>query len=57
MLEEMKLTEAELREQIAADLRWNKFCDAQADDAKLKQLFDSEKELFDGTRSAPATSC
>ena len=26
MLEEMKLTEAELREQIAADLRWTRFC-------------------------------
>ena len=50
MLEQMKLTEAELRQEIAADLRWNKFCDAQADDAKLKQLFDSEKELFDGSQ-------
>lgn len=49
MLEEMKLTEAELREQIAADARWTNFCTAEATDAKLKQLFDSEKEVFDGT--------
>ncbi len=49
-LEEMKFTEAELRQEIAADLRWNKFCDAEATDAKLKQLFDSEKEVFDGSQ-------
>ncbi len=45
-LEEMKFTEAELRQEIAADVRWNKFCDAQATDARLKQLFDSETECF-----------
>jgi peptidyl-prolyl cis-trans isomerase C len=49
MLEQMKLTEAELREQIAADLRWNKYCDSEATPDKLKQLFNSEKEVFDGT--------
>jgi len=49
MLEEMKLTETELREQIAADLRWSKFCTDLAKEDQLKKLFDSEKELFDGT--------
>ena len=49
MLEEMKLTEAELREQIAADLRWTKFCADMAKEDQLKQLFESEKVLFDGT--------
>jgi peptidyl-prolyl cis-trans isomerase C len=49
MLEEMKLTEAELREQIGADLRWTKFCTDLAKEDQLKKLFDSEKELFDGT--------
>jgi peptidyl-prolyl cis-trans isomerase C len=49
MLEEMKLTEAELREQIAADLRWTKFCTDFAKEDRLKKLFESEKELFDGT--------
>ncbi|HVS34020.1 MAG TPA: peptidylprolyl isomerase [Gemmataceae bacterium] len=48
-LQEMKLTEAELRQEIAADLRWTKFCDSEATEAKLKQLFESEKVLFDGT--------
>ena len=49
-LAEMKFTEAELRQEIAADLRWNKLCDAEATDAKLKQLFDSEKVVFDGSQ-------
>jgi parvulin-like peptidyl-prolyl isomerase len=49
MLQEMKVTEAELREQVAADLRWTAYCNAEATDDKLKQLFDSEKDLFDGT--------
>jgi peptidyl-prolyl cis-trans isomerase C len=49
MLEEMKLTEAELREQIAADLRWTKFCTDLAKEDQLKKLFESEKVLFDGT--------
>jgi peptidyl-prolyl cis-trans isomerase C len=49
MLEEMKLSEAELREQIAADLRWTKLCTDLAKEDQLKKLFDSEKELFDGT--------
>ena len=49
MLRQMNLTEPELREQIAADLRWNKFCNDMAKEDRLKQLFDAEKELFDGT--------
>jgi peptidyl-prolyl cis-trans isomerase C len=50
MLEEMKLSEAELREQIAADLRWTNYCNAEASEDKLKQLFESEKALFDGSQ-------
>ena len=49
MLLQMNLTEPELREQIAADLRWNKFCTDLAKEDQLKKLFDAEKELFDGT--------
>ncbi len=49
MLLQMNLTEPELREQIAADLRWNKFCTDLAKEEQLKKLFDAEKELFDGT--------
>jgi len=49
VLEEMKLTEAELREHIAADIRWGKFTEARATDKILKDLFDSQKYLFDGS--------
>jgi peptidyl-prolyl cis-trans isomerase C len=42
-------TEAELRDQIAAELRWNKYANEQATDDKLQALFDKEKELFDGS--------
>jgi peptidyl-prolyl cis-trans isomerase C len=48
-LVEMKLTEAELREHIAADIRWGKFTEARATDKVLKDLFDSQKYLFDGS--------
>jgi peptidyl-prolyl cis-trans isomerase C len=49
MLQEMKVSEAELREQTAADMRWDKYASERATDAALKQLFDSEKVMFDGT--------
>jgi peptidyl-prolyl cis-trans isomerase C len=49
MLEEFKLTEAELRENLAADLRWGKFTEERATDKALKELFDSQKYLFDGS--------
>ena len=47
-LGEMRMTEAELRQEVAADLRWNKYCDAEATDARLRQLFDSDKDVFNG---------
>ena len=49
VLGEMKLSEAELREHIAADIRWGKFTEARATDKVLKDLFDSQKYLFDGS--------
>jgi peptidyl-prolyl cis-trans isomerase C len=48
-LESMKVTEAELREHIAADMRWYKFAEQRADDKILKELFESKKYLFDGS--------
>jgi peptidyl-prolyl cis-trans isomerase C len=47
MLAEMKISEAELRQHVAADLRWYKYASAQATDAQLKQLFTQQKEMFD----------
>ena len=49
MLEEMKLTETELREHITADIRWGKFAEERAADKILKEIFESQKYLFDGS--------
>lgn len=49
VLEEMKITETELREHIAADIRWGKFADERATDKVLKELFEAKKYLFDGS--------
>src|SRR5262249_13929927 len=49
MLGELKVTEAELREHITADLRWYKYANAQANDKALEQLFAGNKDMFDGT--------
>jgi peptidyl-prolyl cis-trans isomerase C len=49
MLEEMKLSDTELREHIAADIRWGKFAEERAADKVLKEIFESQKYLFDGS--------
>jgi peptidyl-prolyl cis-trans isomerase C len=49
VLEEMKLTEAELREHITADIRWGKFAETRANEKILKDLFEGQKYLFDGS--------
>lgn len=49
VLTEMKLTETELRQHIAADIRWGKFTEQRATDKVLKDLFDAQKYLFDGS--------
>jgi peptidyl-prolyl cis-trans isomerase C len=49
MLEVLKLSEGQLREHVWADLRWNKFAAAQATDKALRELFDGNKEIFDGS--------
>ncbi len=49
ILEELKLGEAELRQNMVAEIRWEKFLDKQATPAVMKQMFDANKEVFDGT--------
>ncbi|MSR31489.1 MAG: hypothetical protein EXR99_08295 [Gemmataceae bacterium] len=49
MLEELKLSEAELKEHITAEVRWEKFVDSQANDKVLKETFQQNKEVFDGS--------
>lgn len=48
-LEEMGLTEEELKKELLADLRWEKYCEAQATDVILKDIFVKNLEMFDGT--------
>ncbi|MFQ3592163.1 MAG: peptidylprolyl isomerase [Gemmataceae bacterium] len=49
MLAELKVSEKELREHIAADLRWFKYASSQATDKALSEMFAKEKDMFDGT--------
>lgn len=49
LLQEMTLTEEELRAQIAADLRWDRYVNGQASDKVLQELFAKNPEMFDGT--------
>lgn len=49
VLKELSLTEAELRAQIAAQLRWDRFINDQANDKVLRDLFDNNRDIFDGT--------
>ncbi|MFQ3651075.1 MAG: peptidylprolyl isomerase, partial [Gemmataceae bacterium] len=43
------VSEKELREHIAADLRWFKYASSQATDKALSEMFAKEKDMFDGT--------
>jgi peptidyl-prolyl cis-trans isomerase C len=49
MLEAFKISESELREHIAAELRWYKYAGGQASDKVLQELFNTNKDMFDGT--------
>jgi peptidyl-prolyl cis-trans isomerase C len=48
-LQDRKLTEAELKQDIAQDLRWEKYAATLATDKALKELYDGNKEMFDGS--------
>lgn len=50
LLEQLSLSEAELRGQVAADLRWEKYCKSQLDDKKLEEFFRSNRDFFDGSQ-------
>lgn len=49
MLTELMLTDEELRSQVAADVRWEKYTLAQGNEATLKELFAKHTEMFDGS--------
>jgi peptidyl-prolyl cis-trans isomerase C len=49
VLQKMEITEAELRVEVVNQLRWEKFVAQQATADKLKKLFESAPEIFDGS--------
>ncbi|HEX4614272.1 MAG TPA: peptidyl-prolyl cis-trans isomerase [Urbifossiella sp.] len=49
-LEVMLLTEQEFRAEVQAQMRWEAFVKQQATDAALKNLFDGNPDIFDGTQ-------
>lgn len=49
VMQDLMLTEPEIRAQIAADLRWDKYAGGQATDSVLRDLFVKDPEMFDGT--------
>jgi peptidyl-prolyl cis-trans isomerase C len=49
ILQSLGLTEAELIEQITADLRWERYTTERATESALKDLFEKNPEMFDNT--------
>jgi parvulin-like peptidyl-prolyl isomerase len=49
VMEKLGISEEELRVQMTAELRWEKYCTAQATDKVLREVFDKNPEMFDGT--------
>jgi peptidyl-prolyl cis-trans isomerase C len=49
VLQELSLTEPDLRSQIAAQLRWDKFTMGQATEDNLKRYFNAHQDMFDGS--------
>ncbi len=48
-LANMMLTDKEFREEVAKQLKWERFFKQQATDAELKKTFDTSPDVFDGT--------
>jgi parvulin-like peptidyl-prolyl isomerase len=44
------MTEAELKAEIEGELRWERFVQSQATDQSLRQVFEQNREIFDGTQ-------
>lgn len=49
VLEKMEISEEDLKKEIHNQLRWDKFVAMQATDEKLKKLFETSPEIFDGS--------
>jgi peptidyl-prolyl cis-trans isomerase C len=49
VLQELSLTEDELRTQVASEMRWEKYTGEQATEKVLRDYFQANAEMFDGT--------
>jgi len=49
VMQDLMLTEKDLRDKIVAEIRWDKFAEAQATEKALRELFDQHHDMFDGT--------
>ena len=49
LMQDLNLSEAELRTQITAQLRWEKYASEQATPKVLREFFEKYPEMFDGT--------
>lgn len=49
ILKKLLLSEADLRKELASALRWDKFVLQQGTDKVLKDMFDKNKNMFDGS--------
>jgi peptidyl-prolyl cis-trans isomerase C len=50
MLQDLMLTEEDLRTQVAADLRWERFASGQGTEPVLKALYEQNGDFFDGSQ-------
>ncbi|MFO0809390.1 MAG: peptidylprolyl isomerase [Gemmataceae bacterium] len=50
MLKDLMIGEDELRAQLQADLRWEKYASNQANDKILREMYDKSLEMFDGSQ-------
>lgn len=49
-LQRMQMTDAEVKQEATADMRWHKYVYGVATDKVLHEFFDGNKEIFDGTQ-------
>ncbi|MBI3408612.1 MAG: peptidylprolyl isomerase [Planctomycetes bacterium] len=50
LLKSLHLTEEEMRKEVSSSLRWDKFVLQQGTDKVLKEMFDKNKNMFDGSQ-------
>lgn len=49
-LNSLQITEIELKQELAAEIRWEKFLSQHATEDALKKLFDANLDMFDGSK-------